>query len=275
MTAQASDDSTPAKPAPAAAKTESSTAKQSAANKDAPSAQAASSDDPQQAPVQTNDNTPAALPTSTSVTAAAQPVPHADIIAATPSNTADTANAQTASTGVKADGTGLPNFGISAANGSAPASTNPVAHAATNATAPVPIAGLAVAIANRAQAGSNQFDIRLDPPELGRIDVQLNVDSNGQITSHITVDRADTLQLLQSQQPQIQQALDQSGLQTADNGLQFSLRDQSFAGQNNNGGGAQQQSMAQIVIPDADLPTVQSTQAYTRLNLRGGLDIRV
>ncbi len=150
-----------------------------------------------------------------------------------------------------------------------------VASAATNATATVPIAGLAVAIANRAQAGSNQFDIRLDPPELGRIDVQLNVDSNGQITSHITVDRADTLQLLQSQQPQIQQALDQSGLQTADNGLQFSLRDQSFAGQNNNGGSTQQQSMAQIVIPDADLPTVQSTQAYTRLSLGSGLDIRV
>ena len=138
----------------------------------------------------------------------------------------------------------------------------------------MPIAGLAVAIASRAQAGSNQFDIRLDPPELGRIEVHLNVDRDGQVTSHITVDRADTLQLLQSQQPQIQQALDQSGLQTADNGLQFSLRDQSFANQNNNGG-AQQQSTAQIVIPDADLPTVQSTQAYTRLSLRSGLDIRV
>ena len=138
----------------------------------------------------------------------------------------------------------------------------------------VPVAGLAVAIASRAQAGSNQFDIRLDPPELGRIDVRLNVDRDGHVTSHVTVDRADTLQLLQDQQPQMQQALEQAGLKTADNGLQFSLRDQSFTGQNNNGGGAQPNT-AQLVIPDANLPAVQSTQAYNRLGLGTGIDIRV
>ena len=53
------------------------------------------------------------------------------------------------------------------------------------------------------------------------------------MTSHVTVDRPETLQLLQSQQPQLERALEQAGLKTADNGLQFSLRDQSFAGQNN------------------------------------------
>jgi chemotaxis protein MotD len=88
------------------------------------------------------------------------------------------------------------------------------------------------------------------------------------------VDRPDTLQLLQSQQPQLQQALDQAGLKTADNGLQFMLRDQSFAGQNSTGNSAQP-AAAQLVIPDADLPTVQSTQAYNRLGLGSGIDIRV
>jgi flagellar hook-length control protein FliK len=72
----------------------------------------------------------------------------------------------------------------------------------------------------------------------------------------------------------MQQALEQAGLKTTDNGLQFSLRDQSFAGQNNNGSGAQQNT-AQVVIPDADLPTVQSTQVYNRLGLGTGIDIRV
>jgi flagellar hook-length control protein FliK len=207
----------------------------------------------------------------------AQSATRTDTTAATaPLNADSAAGAQNASTGAKADGTGLPSFSLAVANAPTQTSATTAAAQATASTAgTVPIAGLAVAIASHAQAGSHQFDIRLDPPELGRIDVQLNVDSNGQITSHITADRADTLQLLQSQQPQIQQALDQSGLQTADNGLQFSLRDQSFAGQNNNGGNAQQQATAQVVVPDADLPTVQTTQAYTRLNLRSGLDIRV
>ena len=89
---------------------------------------------------------------------------------------------------------GVPNFGFSL--GATASSSAPAANAATPSAAAVPIAGLAVAIAARAQAGSNQFEIRLDPPELGRIDVHLDVDRDGQVTSHVTVDRADTLQLL-------------------------------------------------------------------------------
>jgi flagellar hook-length control protein FliK len=175
----------------------------------------------------------------------------------------------TAQSAGAANANALPNFGFLVANNTA---TTPGAPAdATDAA--VPLAGLAVAIASRAQAGSNQFDIRLDPPELGRIDVRLDVDGNGQVTSHVTVDRADTLQLLQSQQPQLERALEQAGLKTADNGLQFTLRDQSFAGQN--GGGGAQQNAAQLVIPDTELPPVETAQIYSRFNLGGGVDIRV
>ena len=75
--------------------------------------------------------------------------------------------------------------------------TVPTAPAAPTAPSPpaaaVPIAGLAIEIASQAQAGNNHFDIRLDPPELGRIDVRLDVDRDGQVTSHLTADRPDTL----------------------------------------------------------------------------------
>ena len=104
--------------------------------------------------------------------------------------------------------------------------------------------------------------------------MHLDIDSKGQVTSHVTVDRPETLSLLQSQQPQLERALEQAGLKTADNGLQFTLRDQSFTGQNNTGGGAQP-SPAQLVIPDPDLPPVATTQIYSRASLRGGIDIRV
>ena len=137
----------------------------------------------------------------------------------------------------------------------------------------VPVAGLAVAIAAKAKAGTNQFESRLDPPELGRIDVRLGVDASGQVTSHVTVDRAETLQLLQNHQPQLERALEQAGLKTADNALQFTLRDQSFAN-GNNGGGAQP-GAAQLVVPDADSPAAEATQIYSRTILRGGIDIRV
>ncbi len=161
-------------------------------------------------------------------------------------------------------------FIVAAAN---PANSHSVIAPAPSAlAAAVPIAGLPITIATRALAGSNEFDIRLDPPELGRIEVRLAVDHNGQVTSHVTVDRADTLQLLQSQQSQLERALEQAGLKTADNGLQFTLRDQSFAGQNNSG----QQNGTPMVVPDAELPTVETTQVYSRTRFgSGSLDIRV
>jgi flagellar hook-length control protein FliK len=191
-----------------------------------------------------------------------QTTPRADVLAVSSSG-------QTGTGGAKTAADALPNFGFAVANAAAPAA----AATGTAAANTVPVAGLAVTIAARAQAGSNQFDIRLDPPELGAINVHLDVDRNGQVTSHVTVDRADTLQLLQSQQPQIERALEQAGLKTADNGLQFTLRDQSFTGQNNSGGSSS--GAAQLVIPDADQPTIQTTQIYSRVGLGNGLDIRV
>jgi flagellar hook-length control protein FliK len=188
--------------------------------------------------------------------------------------TADAGGSSSAPSGwnaAKAVTDGLPNFGFAAATQTA--SVAVAATPGTAATATVPVAGLAVAIAARAQAGSSQFDIRLDPPELGRIDVRLDVDRNGQVTSHVTVDRADTLQLLQSQQPQLERALEQAGLKTADNGLQFTLRDQSFSGQNGNGGAPS--SPTWLVIPDADQPAIPTTQIYSRTGLGSGVDIRV
>jgi flagellar hook-length control protein FliK len=199
----------------------------------------------------------------------------------TTSATTSAATSNTQAAAAKTDLTAVPNFGFSAlAAATSPASASGSASSAAATNAPVPVAGLAVAIAVRAQAGANQFDIRLDPPELGRIDVRLDVDSNGQVTTHMTADRADTLQLLQNQQPQLEQALNQAGLKTADNALQFSLRDQSLSGQNQsftgqNGTGSQTGSNAQLVIPDADLTPSAATQIYARAGLGSGLDIRI
>jgi flagellar hook-length control protein FliK len=191
----------------------------------------------------------------------------------TPSATAtSSSNVQAANGGAKADVNGLPNFGFTAST-TTPSTILSATPADNASAATVPIAGLPVAIAARAQAGSNQFEIRLSPPELGRIDVQLNVDGSGQVTSHITVDRSDTLQLLQSQLPHLQSALEQAGLTTSDNGLQFSLRDQSFAGQQN--GSGHQSQTAQLVIPESDLAPVAATQIYARAGLGSGIDIRV
>ena len=94
----------------------------------------------------------------------------------------------------------------------------------------MPISGLPIEIAAPRARGKTRFDISLDPADLGRIDVRINVDRNGQVTSHLTVEKPETLQMLRQDAPQLQRALDDAGLKTGSNGLPFSLRDQSSSG---------------------------------------------
>lgn len=142
-----------------------------------------------------------------------------------------------------------------------------------NTSVAVPVAGLAVEIAAHAQGGKNRFEIRLDPPELGRIDVRLEIDGDGRVTSHLRVERPETLDLLRRDAPALERALQQAGLKTSDNGLQFSLRDQAFSQRDQ---ARDTPAMARIVVPDDTLVAVETQRNYGRLaGLGGGVDIRV
>ena len=140
--------------------------------------------------------------------------------------------------------------------------------------AAVPIAGVAIEITSQVQSGKNHFEIRLDPPELGRIEVRLDVDRDGHTTARMIADRSDTLDLMRRDASGLERALQDAGLKTSDNGLQFSLRDQTMGRQQDN---TPAQSTAQIVVQDNTLPSNETTQRnYSRLaGLRGGIDIRV
>lgn len=187
-----------------------------------------------------------------------RPVSAGDASVTTPKTTADTAQPAVLNTSQ-----------ITTSAPSTPASTiQPPPLAAA-----IPLAGLAVDIAGKALAGKNRFEIRLDPPELGRIEVRLDVDRDGNVTSRLTVDRPDTLDLLRRDASGLERALQDAGLKTADNGLQFSLRDQSMS-QEQSGNGS---DTAQIVVKDETLPPLDVIpQNYGRLaGQGGGLDIRV
>jgi flagellar hook-length control protein FliK len=139
-------------------------------------------------------------------------------------------------------------------------------------SAPVPLESLAVEIASRALPGRSRFEIRLDPPELGRIDVRLDIDRSGNVTSRLVVEKAETLDVLRRDAHQLERALQDAGLKTSDNGMQFSLRDQAFAERHDRGGS----QGARTLIADPELPATEGATAYG-LTLRGGsgIDIRV
>lgn len=170
-----------------------------------------------------------------------------------------------------------PGLTVQAPTHSAPpqAVAAPIAVAAQtdNSEPAVPIAGVAFEITSKALSGRNQFDIRLDPPDLGRIHVRLDVDRDGNVITHMVADRTDTLDLLRKDTAGLERALQDAGLKTSDNSLQFSLRDQQANQQQRNGGG----ESAHVVIEDEQLAAIEPAQRnYARYNApTGGLDIRV
>jgi hypothetical protein len=92
---------------------------------------------------------------------------------------------------------------------------------------PPNLPALAVEIAAKSLGGAKQFDIRLDPPELGRVEVRLSIDATGKASAHLSADQPQTLNLLQRDAPLLTRALRDAGLDVSQNGLNFSLRQQS------------------------------------------------
>ena len=152
---------------------------------------------------------------------------------------------------------------------SQPAATIQVSQAAHVAAQP-DIPSLAVNIAAKSKAGTNHFDIRLDPPELGRIEVHLSVDDAGKAQAHLSADKPQTLDLLQRDSSQLTRALKDSGVDLGNTGLSFSLR-----GQDRDGGNAQKSfSRGRALSVSAVTEASASSSAINSLS-SDRLDIRV
>ncbi|MDB5558449.1 MAG: flagellar hook-length control protein, partial [Enterovirga sp.] len=106
----------------------------------------------------------------------------------------------------------------------------------------VPIGRVPIEIGLKALDGTNSFEIRLSPDELGRVDVKLDIDQSGEVRAHLIVERPEALALLTRDRAQLERAFEQAGLRPAQDGIAMSLRDGTsggFAGQGGQGGDPQ------------------------------------
>ena len=160
------------------------------------------------------------------------------------------------------------------ASGAAQAAA-PQAPAPSRTEPPIPIGQVPMTIGLRSLGGSNEFQIRLDPVELVRIDVKLAIDkAHGTVMTHLVVDRPETLAMLQRDAGQLQQALSQAGLDPSGGGLNLSLRGDGGA----QGGGAQQDNAPRGGAAPRFRDPGEAPQeiAPTRwLRGYGGVDIRI
>ncbi len=92
---------------------------------------------------------------------------------------------------------------------------------------------LAFEMVRQVTQGNTRFQMRLDPAELGRIDVKLDIDNSGRVHARLMVEKSETLDLMQRDQRALERALQQAGLDQSKTTLEFSLRQNSSgAGQN-------------------------------------------
>ncbi len=135
---------------------------------------------------------------------------------------------------------------------------------------------LAVEIAARSQSGARQFDIRLDPPELGRVEVRLSIDATGKASAHLSADQPQTLDLLQKDAPALTRALRDAGLDVSQNGLNFSLRQQQGdAGANGDGQGRGGNGRSFTLTATSSMRRHSGELLLPRPRADGRLDIRV
>ena len=175
--------------------------------------------------------------------------------------------------------------GITAANNSwagAPQTGDMPLRLALSASGVVPdlasMDALALRIAAKSAAGESQFQIRLDPPSLGRIEIHLNVDSQGNAQAQLSADRPQTLDALQRDSSALERALKDAGLDLP-GGLSFSLKGEGKSAawrdsQNSGRGRAMQIDAIDAANSTAAILGLTSTgQAWGASSIR--LDIRV
>jgi hypothetical protein len=144
----------------------------------------------------------------------------------------------------------------------------------------VPVGRVPIEIGLRSLECSNQFEIRLSPDELGRVDVRLDIDRAGEVKAHLVVERPEALALLTRERGQLERAFEQAGLKPADGGIAFSLRDGSAdsggrgtgreSDQPQGRGGAPVPGLADIAA--ASMPVPLPRAVLTRL---GALDLTI
>ncbi|MCX7356789.1 MAG: flagellar hook-length control protein FliK [Alphaproteobacteria bacterium] len=115
-------------------------------------------------------------------------------------------------------------------------------------------------IVRKFSGGNTSFELRLDPADLGRVEVRMEVSRDNRVTAVITADNPQALTELARNARDLEQQLQSAGLQLSDNGLSFDLRQGAQGGENdgqrepnargdNNAAAQQEQQAAPVARP--------------------------
>jgi len=139
------------------------------------------------------------------------------------------------------------------------------------------VAELGQMIARRFGDGSRSFDIRLDPPELGRVQVRLEIGADRSVQAMLTADKPEALAELQRHARELEKALADAGLYLGENGIGFALSEgdeQTGQGGSQSDGATPALEEHTITLADASTPAPVSRYGFLMTG-RTGVDMRI
>ena len=124
--------------------------------------------------------------------------------------------------------------------------------------------------------------VKLRPELLGRIEIRLDGDAAGRLQIVVLAERGETLDLLQRDARQLEQALQEAGIRTQDQGLQFGLKGQGNAqtqgeAQRQDAAGSTTDAKGDAEAEDGALEEELSSSIVEKLQVRqdGRLNVKI
>ena len=134
---------------------------------------------------------------------------------------------------------------------------------------------VSVRITRALQAGGDRISIRLNPADLGRVEVRMELAQNGQMTAVVTADNRETLDLLKRDASELQKALEAGGLDLDSNNLAFNLRGEDGQTADGGDGSTGTQNLEEEASQETvEIPTELSLNPEDLILGEGRVDVR-
>jgi flagellar hook-length control protein FliK len=102
--------------------------------------------------------------------------------------------------------------------------TNLITHAKQAGQAHPAAQAVIATLTRGAQSGENRsFTLQLDPPELGRLEIQMQFTKDKSVKAHMIFEKPETMLMLQRDSQALERALQEAGLDAGGNELSFEL----------------------------------------------------
>ena len=124
---------------------------------------------------------------------------------------------------------------------------------------------VAAHISKAAQNGNTQnMTLQLDPPELGRVEVRLEFGADNSVKANLIVEKPETYLMLQRDANALEKALQNAGLETGSDSLNYDMAESGYFSDDNKNGrnSGQQASNASNSDNDEEIEVIETTMTW-------------